>query len=915
MSKMPRRILLLMLGLTMFGCGQSAPDKKGGSSTPTPGVTGDAGKPGGSGIAQSSTGTTAASNTDSKASSASAAEVSTFLGDDVVGLAVIHPRRLSEWPLFKLAEETGVVENLVYDRSMLELLGLQPKEIERLTVVIDQSEVDKGVAASGLDEEPKKVPGGQARNQLKQVGLAFHNYHEVYSAFPRHDGSGDGRKVGLSWRVHLLPFVDEAVLYNEFKLDEPWDSEHNKSLIEKMPAVFNSPGVTDAGKTAIHVFTGHGTPFDGDKGKSLRDFTDGSSNTILAVVAGADTAETWTKPGGLAFDLKAPSKSLGTIPDPTFMALLADGSVRSISTMVDPTTLANLIQIGDGNPIAEFDADADVLLAGHGKDFEQYRNLKQLLDDIRTARAGTNDFEPIKARAKKLSEEYLPALRKEASNEYPAKQALFWAIRDELPLLMRGDLTKESRAEKNFELRLMDAAKMIAGSHDSEPDRPVPTVIAQLVKPADRKAIIEKLIPPVTEAHRAEMKKFGVTLPSPTEESYEGQTLTHDGHSAIWFPNDTTFVLGSIDGVKKAIATKKSGKPGAQKLVSQLDDGADLAVVIDTASQAKLVQKALENAPPVPGIGLAPHVHLVTLKINLTGKTKGNLLALAATLADDAAATMLIDLAQGFLDLGKQSLDEIPVPPVLSDDEKAAVKMVLDTAKSATLKKEGSKVEFLVSVPAGLDNLPKLLKPALEKAQAVAQARKRMNNLKQMALAFHNYHDVNRSFPGAGHAAQSKTALSWRVHLLPYLDAAPLYNEFKMDEPWDSEHNKKLIAKMPEIFKTEGVKDPVKTALHVFTGPGAPFADDKAPGLFSITDGSSNTILAVEAGPDTAEIWTKPEGLDFDPKNPIKALGQLKEEIFRVVMCDGSARSIPKTINPDTLRKLIQSADGEPVEF
>jgi len=120
---------------------------------------------------------------------------------------------------------------------------------------------------------------------------------------------------------------------------------------------------------------------------------------------------------------------------------------------------------------------------------------------------------------------------------------------------------------------------------------------------------------------------------------------------------------------------------------------------------------------------------------------------------------------------------------------------------------------------------------------------------------------------------------------------------------------------MPEIFKTEGVKDPGKTAIHVFTGPGSPFADDKAPGLFSITDGTSNTILAVEAGPDTAEIWTKPGGLDFDPKNPIKALGQLTEDIFRVVMCDGSARSIPKTIKPDTLRKLIQAADGEPVEF
>jgi len=647
----------------MFGCGQSPPEKKGGGSTSTPAATGDAGKPGGSGTAQGLTGTPAASTTDSKAPSltASAAEVWTFLGDDVVGLAVVHPRRLSEWPLFKLAEETGVVENLFYDRSMLEVLGLKPKEIERLTVVIDQSEVDKGVAASGLDSEPGKVPVGQVKNQLKQVGLAFHNYHDVFRSFPRHDGNGEGDKVGLSWRVHLLPFLDQGALYQEFHLDEAWDSEHNKSLVEKMPATFMSPGVTEAGKTAFHVFTGKDTPFDGDKGKPIRDFTDGTSNTILAVLAGADTAEIWTKPGGLAFDPAAPAKALGTIPEATFMALFADGSVHSVPTMVEPMTLANLIQINDGNVIGDFSAG-------------------------------------------------------------PA--------------------------------------------HGSEPHRPVPALIAQLVKPADRKAIIEKLIPPVSDADREQMKQFGTTPVLPTEESYEGQTLTHDGHFAIWFPNDTTFVLGSIDGIKKAIAAKKSGKPGAQKLVSQLDDGADLAVAIDTASQAKLVEKAMATAPPVPGIGLAPQVHLVTLHINLTGKSKGNLLALAATLADDAAATMLVDLAQGFLDLGKQSLDEIPVPPVLSDDEKAAVKMVLDTARSATLTKDGSKVEFLVSVPKGLDNLPKMLKPALEKAQAAANARKRMNNLKQIALAFHNYHDAYRSFPGAGHGAGSQTALSWRVHLL-----------------------------------------------------------------------------------------------------------------------------------------------------
>ena len=210
---------------------------------------------------------------------------------------------------------------------------------------------------------------------------------------------------------------------------------------------------------------------------------------------------------------------------------------------------------------------------------------------------------------------------------------------------------------------------------------------------------------------------------------------------------------------------------------------------------------------------------------------------------------------------------------------------------------------------------PQMLKSPLEQARIAAKATKKNNDLKQIALAFHNYHDVNGGFPGAGRSAAGKAGLSWRVHVLPYLDQADLYKQFNLDEPWDSEGNKALIEKMPQIFKTDGVKEAGKTSLHVFTGMGAPFAGDQAPKIRSITDGTSNTILAVEAGPDTAATWTKPGGLDFDLKNPLTSLGQLSEDVFRIVLCDGSVRALPKTIAPDTLRKLIQSADGEPVQF
>ena len=94
-----------------------------------------------------------------------------------------------------------------------------------------------------------------------------------------------------------------------------------------------------------------------------------------------------------------------------------------------------------------------------GKDIERYHVIKKVLDDVRSARkSGSKDFTALTAEAKKVSEEITMALKNAASNRYPAKQALLWAARDELPRMMNGDLSKESSSERNLENRLKEAA-------------------------------------------------------------------------------------------------------------------------------------------------------------------------------------------------------------------------------------------------------------------------------------------------------------------------------------------------------------------------------------------------------------------------------------------------------------------------
>ena len=107
-----------------------------------------------------------------------------------------------------------------------------------------------------------------ARN-VKQIVLAVHNYTDTYqdklppAAIREKDPNPLEGKPLLSWRVLLLPFLGEDRLFREFELGEPWDSEHNKKLVEKMPKVFHSPGIAVAGPYLTHyrVFVGKDTLF------------------------------------------------------------------------------------------------------------------------------------------------------------------------------------------------------------------------------------------------------------------------------------------------------------------------------------------------------------------------------------------------------------------------------------------------------------------------------------------------------------------------------------------------------------------------------------------------------------------------------------------------------------------------------
>jgi hypothetical protein len=195
-------------------------------------------------------------------------------------------------------------------------------------------------------------------------------------------------------------------------------------------------------------------------------------------------------------------------------------------------------------------------------------------------------------------------------------------------------------------------------------------------------------------------------------------------------------------------------------------------------------------------------------------------------------------------------------------------------------------------------------------AQADRNHKDGIGNFRRIALAVHEYHDANNCIPDDV-KNKNKSLLSWRVAILPYLGQKALYQQFKLDEPWDSEHNKKLLAKMPDVFRSPRVKLKGKslTVYQVFTGPDAVFGRGQRLQLAGIPDGTSNTIMAVESS--TAVPWTKPGGLPFDRNKALPAFGKAYGQKPLCAMLDGSIRVLDlNKIKPDTLKNAIDPSDG-----
>ena len=200
--------------------------------------------------------------------------------------------------------------------------------------------------------------------------------------------------------------------------------------------------------------------------------------------------------------------------------------------------------------------------------------------------------------------------------------------------------------------------------------------------------------------------------------------------------------------------------------------------------------------------------------------------------------------------------------------------------------------------------------------QEAAARQQSQKNLRDIAIAMHNYHDAFGSFPPAPVVDKNnKALLSWRVLLLPFLGERDLFKQFKLDEPWDGPNNKKLLAKMPKIYAPVLDKgaEANTTYYQVFVGEGAAFEGDRGLRITDFVDGTSNTALIIEGG--EAVPWTKPADLPHDSKKALPKLGGLFKDRIHCALADGSVVTLKRDFVERAMRTLIVRNDGMVIQF
>jgi hypothetical protein len=359
------------------------------------------------------------------------------------------------------------------------------------------------------------------------------------------------------------------------------------------------------------------------------------------------------------------------------------------------------------------------------------------------------------------------------------------------------------------------------------------------------------------------------------------------------FITDQTVLLGTAAAIKAYKAKEKVAATGV------------LEKAITAASESKGIVASLVVPPEMaaelpPSLGAFRKTKAIYLTLDLSERL---LLSMSLTAGDATAARGIKKAADDEVAQVSSFLDLATKMPEMA----GLVALGRSALGGLKLGARDKEVDLNFQMDAG--KLEELAMGAIGKmrgAPTVAVAVE-TNNLKEIVLAWHNYHSTQKSFP----PQSFRQGLSWRVAILPYMGQDDLYKKFKLDEPWNSASNLPLLPLMPDVYKSKADSKPGHTFYQTFVGPNTINKDSKQGMMMSkIIDGTTNTLVVAES--TRAVEWTKPDDIEIAPNQPV-VLGGADPASTLVAFADGSVRGLPRTLDQKILRWLIDPADGNAI--
>lgn len=394
--------------------------------------------------------------------------------------------------------------------------------------------------------------------------------------------------------------------------------------------------------------------------------------------------------------------------------------------------------------------------------------------------------------------------------------------------------------------------------------------------------------------------------------------LLQQGEVAFYQASPTTIWGGDVDRLQASLEGRLPTGVLADRLRSEPCEG-EVTMVMSAAPVQTLL---LENLDSAAGLGdvagnestvnetreFLERLRGVTLTLDSTREKVG---VLEIDFDDKAFAERMRDQARRQLAQWKLTLPTLiafGAGRLPSDVNQAATALAFSLLAGIRFEAKEEVLEATMAAPPGWDEHFGVL---LSYAGELARKEQRRARLVRVARALQEYRQAKGRLPGPSDAAGG---LSWRVELLPYLGEQELYEAFRRDEPWNSEHNLSLAGRIPEVFRESDDSD--QTAFLGLVGSGMALGGrDMAAAETPVTDDGLETTLAViDTGGSRVVTWTSSSDLDGLSPADLTGWGDSEDATIAVITADGEVRSLPKTIDPDTLKSSLTARGGESLE-